>query len=213
MDVRIKVKDSRKFCNDLIKKILPKSSKIIVGITDRPHAEPFRTEKSEHSKGGAVLSKLSTSQIGEIHEYGLGNMPRRSFVRDTLDKWLYRDALKLADKEYKRIGNFLKALSNKIYDRIQEAFETNGWGQWQALSDEYMRKTGRTDSQILVDTGQLRAAIYTEYEGKTKTGRETSGGHSAQRADAGKYRKFGKMWTESLYNRGRSSIIKFFHKG
>lgn len=211
MDIKIRVKDSRKLQNDIIKELLPKSSKITVGVKERPHNEPFRIGKSEHSKGGA-LTRLSTTQLAEIHEYGLGNVPRRSFIRDTIKRWLFKDVGSLAMKNYKRIDFFLKAISNKVYDRIQEAFDTNGWGQWKDLSDEYIRRTGRS-LPALTDTGQLRAAIYTEYAGETKTGKKISGGHSAQRSDTGKYKPYGKMWLESLYNRGRSSITSFFHKG
>ena len=204
MDIKIRVKDSRKFQNDIIKELLPKSSKITAGVAERPHNEPFRIGKSEHSKGGASL-RATTTQIAASHEYGLGNNPRRSFIRDTVDRWLFKDVGSLAMKNYKRIDFFLRAIANKVYDRIQEAFDTNGWGQWKDLSDEYIRRTGRS-LPALNDTGQLRAAIYTEYAGKTITGKSISGGHSAQRSDTGKYKRWSQMWIKSL--KDVRSIIK-----
>lgn len=207
MDIKVRVKDYNKFKNDIIKELMPKGSKISIGVVDRPHAQAYRSQKSEHSKGGALF-RTTTTQIAAVHEYGLGKNPRRSFMRDTVKRWLFKDVGSLALKNYKRVDFFLKALANKVYDRVQEAFETNGWGQWKALSDEYKRRTGRTDDQILVDTGQLRAAIYTEYAGETTTGKKISGGHSAQRSDTGKYRPYGKMWLQSLYG----NVTSFFKR-
>ena len=207
MDIKIRVKDYNKLRNDIIKELMPKSSKITVGVKERNHFIAYRGgEKSEHSKGGAFY-RATTTQIAAVHEYGLGNNPRRSFIRDTIKKWLFVDAGSLAQKNYQRIDFFLKAISNKVYERIQEAFDTNGWGQWKDLSDEYIRRTGRS-LPALTDTGQLRAAIYTEYAGETKTGKKISGGHSAQRSDTGRYKPYGKMWLQSLYG----NVTSFFHK-
>lgn len=188
MDVRIQAKDTRKFYNDIIKEIMPKSSKIVIGVKDRPHYD--RPEVSiEHSKGINGISSASTSEIAKAHEYGIG-VPRRSFIRDTMKKWLRLDAAKQAQKTYKRVDYFLKALSQKIYDRVQEAFDTNGWGKWKALSDKYKQETGRTDTNILTDTGQLRGAVYVAYEGVTLTGKSVSGiGAKPRRADYGVKRK------------------------
>lgn len=224
MRINVKVKNSDKFIHEVMKELMPKNSKISVGILDRPHAIAYRGgQKSEHSKGGALQDDLTTAQIGKIHEYGLGGMPRRSFLRDTIKKWLVKDALRLVTKNYKRIDFFLKAMANTLYDRIQEAFDTNGWGEWKGLSYRYMKLTGRT-LPALTDTGQLRAAIYTEYAGETKTGKKISGGHSAQRSDRGKYRQWGNTWVESLYgtrfdsmnrkvDKKYSSVASYFHKG
>lgn len=188
MDLRIKAKDTRKFYNDIIKELMPKNSTITIGVVDRPHFDRPETI-SEHSKGIKGVSSVSTAEIAKAHEYGIGT-PRRSFIRDTMKRWLRRDAGKEADKDHKRIDFYLKALSKKIYDRIQEAFDTNGWGKWKALSDAYKERTGRTDSNILTDTGQLRGAVYVEYAGETLSGKSISGvGAKQKRADYGVKRR------------------------
>lgn len=213
MDLQIKVKDSSKFYNDIIKEIMPKGTKITVGVKERNHYIAYRGgHKTSHAKGGALYS-VTTSQIAAAHEYGLGKMPRRSFIRDTVDKWLYLDAGRLVKKDYAKADTFLRHLANKIYERIQEAFDTNGWDRWAPLSDKYRDSTGRSNKNILTDTGQLRAAVYTEYAGKTFDGGMISGGHAPKREDTGRYRQGSKGWVASLYERAGDSIVKFFHKG
>jgi len=184
MDVKIKAKDTRKFYNDIIKELMPECSKITIGVVDRPHFD--RPEVlAEHSKGIKGISSISTAQIAKAHEFGVG-VPRRSFIRDTMKKWLRLDAGTMANRDYKRVANYLKALSQRLYDRIQEAFDTNGWGKWKSLSDKYKELTGRTDSDILTDTGQLRGAVYVEYAGETASGKKISGiGAKPKRADYG----------------------------
>lgn len=189
MDIKVKVKNSNKFKNELIKELLPKSSKFTIGVAERPHYIREANGKA-HSKGIAGIYITSTTEIAAAHEYGLGHTPRRSFIRDTVDKFLWKDAFELASKQYKRVDFFVKAMAKRVYDRVQEAFDTNGFGAWKSLSDKYMKSTGRTNDQILVDTGQLRGAIYSEYQGETITGKKISGlGGKAKRKDYGVSRK------------------------
>lgn len=211
MDLQIKVKDSNKFYNDIIKEPMPKGSKITVGVKERNHYVAYRSGKSAHSKGGGLYT-TTTTQIAAAHEYGLGKMPRRSFIRDTVNKWLYLDAGELIQKDYSKAEGFIRDLANRIYNRIQEAFDTNGWGKWKKLSETYMKRTGRT-MPALTDTGQLRAAVYTEYAGKTFDGGAISGGHAPKRADTGRFRQGSKQWLASIYERAGESITRFFHKG
>lgn len=187
MPLEVRVRHPRKFINDVIKELMPKDSKITIGVLDRPHFD--RPEGiSAHSKGIKGISSADTPQIARAHEYGIG-VPRRSFMRDTMKKWLLFDARKTAEEDHRRVDYYLKTLSERIYDRVQEAFDTNGWGSWKDLSDDYMKKTGRS-LPALTDTGQLRGAIYVEYAGETKTGKGISGiGAKAKRSDYGVKRK------------------------
>ena len=188
MPLEIRVRDPKKFFNDAIKALMPKNSKITVGVLDRPHYTRMEG-MSVHSKGMKGVSALTSADIARAHEYGIG-VPKRSFIRATMKNFLFKDAMKMAEKDYKRVDNYLKALSEKIYDRVQEAFDTNGWGSWKSLTQEYMDKTGRTNDNILTDTGQMRGAIYVEYAGETKGGKGISGiGAKPKRSDYGVSRK------------------------
>lgn len=199
MPLEIRVRDPKKFFNDAIKAVMPKNSKITVGVLDRPHY--IRMEgMSVHSKGMKGVSALTSADIARAHEYGVG-VPRRSFIRATMKKFLFKDAMKMAEKDYNRVDSYLKALSEKIYDRVQEAFDTNGWGSWKSLSQEYMEKTGRTNDNILTDTGQMRGAIYVEYAGETKGGKGISGiGAKPKRSDYGVSRKAGEQYRKESEN-------------
>lgn len=212
--IEFQIKDKARFLKAVEKAILPKNSVISIGVIDRPHFDVFRSDGKR--KGGALTS-ISTGDLAKIHEYGATGIPQRSFIRLTVRKWLIKDAGSIFGK-YSRIQTILKHLAKKMYDRVQECFDTNGWGEWKDLSDKYIRRSGRVSPPGLTDTGQLRGAVYTSYEGQTITGLSVSGvGQKAKSSLFGRWKKFGKQWTESLYNRGRgksrSSIVSDFHKG
>lgn len=199
MPLEIKVRNPRKFINDIIKELMPKNSKITIGVLDRPHFQRMEG-MSVHSKGMKGVSALTSADIARAHEYGVG-VPRRSFLRYSMKKWLLFDARRTAEEEHKRTDYYLKALSKKIYDRVQEAFDTNGWGSWKSLSQEYIDKTGRTNDSILTDTGQMRGAIYVEYAGETKGGKGISGiGTKPKRRDYGVSRKAGEQYRKESEN-------------
>ena len=211
MDLKIQAKDTKKFYNDIIKELMPASSKITIGVIDRPHFIRPEEAKSEHSKGIKGVSALSTAEVARAHEFGIGT-PRRSFIRDTMKEWLMYDATKMSEKQYKRVDFYLKALSKQIYDRVQEAFDTNGWGKWKGLSEAYKERTGRTDTNILTDTGQLRGAIYVEYEGVTHSGKGISGiGARAKRADYGVSRGLRKKREKEYLSIYARSLWQSFH--
>ena len=187
MPLEIRVRDPKKFFNDAIKAVMPKDSKITIGVADRPHYDRPKIFEA-HSKGIKGISSIDTPQLAAAHEFGIG-VPRRSFMRDTMTLFLFKDAMKLAEKKYKRVDFYLKALSKQVHDRVQEAFDTNGFGRWKPLSQNYMAGTGRTNP-ALTDTGQLRGAIYVKYAGETTSGKAISGvGVKPKRSDYGVKRK------------------------
>lgn len=204
MPLEVKVRNPRKFINDVIKELMPKNSKITIGVLDRPHYQRMEG-MSIHSKGMKGVSALTSAEIARAHEYGIG-VPRRSFLRDTMKKWLLFDARKTTEEDYKRVDFYLKNLSKKIYERVQEAFDTNGWGSWKDLSDDYMKRTGRS-LPALTDTGQMRGAIYVEYAGETKSGKAISGiGAKPKRSDYGVSHKAGEKYRKE----GENIILRSF---
>ena len=209
MPLEIRVRDPKKFFNDAIKAVMPKGSKITIGVDDRPHYKRMDVV-APHTKGvkGVFTSLgITSSQIAAAHEFGIG-VPRRSFMRDTMTLFLFKDAMKLAEKKYKRVDFYLKALSKQVYDRVQEAFDTNGFGRWKPLSEKYMAETGRT-SPALTDTGQMRGAIFVSYAGETLSGKQISGvAVKPKRKDYGVSRKKND-YLYQLYG----DPVAYFHKG
>lgn len=114
--------------------------------------------------GGQIYGDgMSVIAIGAIHEYGLGNNPRRSFLRvpfttkkDELSKAIakqFDDVLdngKPADKALGLIGLQAAQIS-------QESFITKGFGKWADLKQA--TKNAKGSSQVLIDTGTLRNSI------------------------------------------------------
>lgn len=129
---------------------------------------------TQHDKG----SDLTNAEIGAGHEFGEGNLPRRSFLEDSLKFKLDFTANEL--KPYKKLAFkafflqrkpkvFFYALGAKCLEAIEEGFATNGFGMWAPLSESYRQskvKKARGKEKkfaarinILTDTGKLRRSI------------------------------------------------------
>lgn len=108
----------------------------------------------------------SNAMVGAAHEFGspARNLPQRSFLRmpiTTQFKKYFKNA-GLLEKEtverIMRVGDILGLLERiGILGEtiVQDAFDSNGFGQWKPLSPGYENNTGNT----LVDTTQLRNSI------------------------------------------------------
>lgn len=119
--------------------------------------------------------ELTNADIGAIHEFGSFSkgIPRRSFLKDPITlkrKELLKKAKSIiADNIDKKNGD------EKIFELIgiygesivQEAFETGGFGMWEAISPATAEKKNST--QILIDTSQLRRAIISKTDKRNGT--------------------------------------------
>jgi len=199
MKVQFSVSNRNKFKNEVEKALFPKNTKITVGVANRMHyTSATRRDKKGHSKAGSEISD-SMLNVAALHEFGgfapieergrykIYKIPKRSFIRMPVRKFLKRDIGEILHS-YKRIDFMMKAICRRIYERIQEAFDTNGWGEWAELSERYKKISGRRDP-ALTDTGQLRGSVFVEYNGKTIAGKNISGGVKPKRADFGRMRK------------------------
>jgi hypothetical protein len=129
---------------------MAKGLKIAVGLPE------------ESVSGVAYGGGLSVIDIGYKHEYGVG-VPRRSFLEmpillhkdkiEDFSKLQFRKVFEEGVKADQAIGLLGLAVENII----GEAFDTEGWGQWQALSQKTIENKG--SSKILTDTGLLRQSI------------------------------------------------------
>lgn len=116
----------------------------------------------EEASGKAYESGESVIEIGARHEFGEG-VPRRSWLRNTFEvkgdemqdliagkfEEVFEDGLD-AGKALGQIG----AIATNF---VKEAFTTGGFGDWQDISET--TKELKNSSQILIDSGTLRASI------------------------------------------------------
>lgn len=110
-------------------------------------------------KGGVTLAF-----IGAVHEHGSldGHNPPRSFIRMPIETGQAEIeaaveplmARHLAEGDVKAI---FEDIGIAAEGRIQDAFDTGGFGQWPALKEETIKRKG-SDS-ILIDRGDLRRGI------------------------------------------------------
>lgn len=162
--------------NDLIKSLQKNDYKVRIGIIGS------KAETQHDNKSG-----LTNADIGTFHEFGTSKMPQRSFLLMPLVEKLPEEISKMKKEIFKNLfvkqsaPKFYAQLGSKALDIIENAFNTNGFGQWAPLTDRTMgaweKKKGvanwRTGTiaqfrkglriaggrQILTNTGKLRHSI------------------------------------------------------
>lgn len=114
------------------------------------------------NKDGSVGPKIV--EVGRWHEYGLGDNPRRSFLRvPMIDKQF------IIQKHIKDGWNSILSGKGTALNELgklgivgQEiskgAFATGGYGTWKKLNPQTIKKKG--SSEILIDTGKLVNSIH-----------------------------------------------------
>lgn len=116
--------------------------------------------------GSEVYGNVTLMQVGGMHEYGTVDMEQRSFLRmpfelksADIDAFIQKEYSKVLDGKsttvaaLNRIGLYAANIS-------KEAFRTNGFGQWSALSPitkAIKAKAGK--STPMVWSGLLRGSI------------------------------------------------------
>jgi len=126
---------------------------VVVGIT---------AKKADRSTG----SGINNATLGLIHEYGLGRVPERSFIRSTVENNLkeYKKLLSGAVKDItvngikpgKALGLVGLKVQGDIKDKIQSSIPP-------ANAEATIKAKG--SSVTLIDTGQLIGSISYRVEG------------------------------------------------
>lgn len=155
----------------LLQRLLKKGSLSIgilsgeAGKTHEPKDEKAQTLSAfagfEDSAGKVVPATITIGEIAEIHEFGLGSCPRRSFLQD----W--------ADESKDRIRQVVRAgaealVRGDLDSPLQFLNQFGAWGVGQVqkrmasnipppLAPETIRRKG--SSVALIDTGQLRSSV------------------------------------------------------
>lgn len=117
--------------------------------------------------GGKDVQTIA--DYGAAHEFGSisHNLPRRSFIKDPLEKHLGDEIKSIRQTLLKNLeaGNIKKAveiLGLKGVEIIKKAFETSNDGEWPELSPQtiaMMKEDRKKGWKILVDTGALQSSI------------------------------------------------------
>lgn len=123
-----------------------------------------------HPEGKLTMAEIALkNEFGEISaSSGRKKTPARSFLRFPIEfksKAIAQDLLKLKDKIEQNLINgdfkyFFTMMGISAEGKIQEAFESRGFGQWKANAPYTIKKKG-SDSP-LIDTGELRKSVSSE---------------------------------------------------
>jgi hypothetical protein len=151
------VKDDKTELKKLIKK-LSDTSEVWVGIQGSKAEQPYE-------------AGLTTVQVGEFHEFGLG-VPRRSFLRDYFDQRFQQIERRLGSvakrvlegkaTPWRALNVFGHVLVGEIQERIS-------YGIPPPLSEERIKQKtvrGKKGTTPLIHTGQLRSSITHKVENK-----------------------------------------------
>lgn len=144
---------------NVIKKALEDNFKTRVGILG---SKASQIHDAKDATGKPIDVGLTNADIGAIHEFGSGNIPRRSFLKMPLENHIGKWIRANKDRYYEMMtkGNvkkFYEAMGFEAEKIINEAFVTSGYGTWAPNAPRTIEKKG--SSMPLIDTGQLRASI------------------------------------------------------
>lgn len=110
--------------------------------------------------------------IGAEHEFGLPNrtppLPRRSFIRFPIQSGQQQIENDVGKRYQQHMEDGdIKAIFTDIglacEARIQDAFDSGGFGEWKQLSEITVER--KQSSAILIDTGQMRQAVSSKVNG------------------------------------------------
>lgn len=114
-------------------------------------------------EGGATVAG-----IGAVHEFGRldGSIPERSFIRMPIEEKQANIAKMIKSKSAGYVKNgdmegLFKLIGVSCEAAIQEAFDTKGFGKWEAIKEETSRRKGGSEA-VLIDDGTLRKSISSE---------------------------------------------------
>lgn len=141
-------------------------NKLVEGLSKKVYVDiGILGEDNETEEGG-----LTTAGIGAVHEFGTDRagrgrdtvIPERSFIRMPLETGQDEIEKTIEPKIQKHIEDgdiegLFKLIGIAGEARIQEAFETGGFGKWEDIK-EATKKAKKSDA-ILIDDGTLRKSI------------------------------------------------------
>ncbi|MAB53530.1 MAG: hypothetical protein CMG80_17575 [Marinobacter sp.] len=136
------------------------------------YADAIHEVRSKHVAVGLPSEKVGSKiygdgmtvlQVGAVHEYGAGDVPRRSFLRTpfAIKKKELNEAIAAQFRQvFEGGGGVARALGRigLIAVNISKgAFVSRGYGTWPDISQE--TKDAKGSTQVLIDKGILRGSI------------------------------------------------------
>lgn len=108
---------------------------------------------------GREEDEMNNAEIGAVHEFGSidNNIPRRSFLRDTIANEVPRLIEKVKLEKDLSIKQMLTKIGSIATFAVQESFTNNGYGKWVPTKEGKGKE--KNSGNILVDTGQLSKSI------------------------------------------------------
>lgn len=153
--VRIRVSRTDKGAAKMLGRLLSEGA-LSVGILAAEGAVVHEAEPGQEASNA-----LTVGEIGEIHEFGLGSAPRRSFLADWADehtddfgKVVTAGARALVQGKLSGPLQFLEQVGAWAVGSIQQRMADN---IPPPLAPETIKRKG--SSVALIDTGQLRSSI------------------------------------------------------
>lgn len=128
-------------------------------------------ESGSTDQGGITLAGIGAVQEFGTDKAGRGNntkIPERSFLRMPLETG-QREIEKALEPKIEKlladgdIEGIFKLIGITGEARIQDAFESGGFGTWEALKESTIERKG--SDAILIDTGALRQSITSKVGG------------------------------------------------
>lgn len=125
---------------------------------------------------GSTEGGLTVAGVGAVHEFGTDKagrsrdtvIPERSFIRMPLETG-QEDIEKQIDPKLQEliekgdIKGIFKLIGIAGESRIQEAFETGGFGSWEDIKESTKKSKG--SDAILIDQGPLKQSITSKVGG------------------------------------------------
>ena len=163
-NIGVRIKDKDRGYKKMLKRVLAQQPKeVSVGIFDSEASKILEEPLPEGVGDTAPVTRgvqLTVGEIAEIHEYGLGNSPERSFIR----AWVDEDPGKIRTAMTRLLESVIKGSRTK--EQAMNLFGQWAVGQMQkriaaGISPPLSRVTilRKGSSVPLIDTGQLRASI------------------------------------------------------
>ena len=127
----------------------------------------FITVGIHRKEGKHDDSELTVANIGAIHEYGLNNMPERSFMRSTLfaQRKKIQDIIRKDAKKMLNNGKFNKTIK-KLGELVRSKIQNKIVSIRTPPNSEATKARKKGVDNPLIDTGQLLGSIHSVYHSK-----------------------------------------------
>lgn len=159
MSTPVRIRDTDRGATKLLARLLAHGA-LSVGVLGSDAAKVHEDESNFGEGFGQKSSSLTIGELAEIHEFGLGSVPRRSFLagwvddkREELVNVIVKGGRALARGKL-TAPKLLEQIGLWAVGSIQERM-ANGIAP--GLARETIRRKG--SSVPLIDTGQLRSSI------------------------------------------------------